>query len=895
MRKGVKMKMNRILTKKFRDWFCRALLTISVLLTIFSVSAFAQVLVGHNISISAAKEFENGPAVAANPANGEFLALWHKSQYSDVQILGARIAADGTLIGESFLVTTAGLCLGGSSPAVVFNSQMNEFFVVYERTYAGSINRGIFGQRIAQDGSLIGEEISIFQAPSQENPVIAYNSISNQYLVAWKNYYNMVSGRIIDHEGMPLSPPFDLSTGLTGPGDPAVAFNPISNQYLVVFDALTDIIGQFVNSDSTLAGPFFFITTADEVQAFTSVTLNTLTNQYFVVWNDDRNIGASGGNTFGQLINADGSFSEDDILIGTFSSPPKIIFIPPTNQYFGVWVESDSGTPGTHHVFGQLLASDLTPIGSAFQVSEAGWAEPFLDLALNPSTGTVLIIWPDFQKSPNDDILGELIDISTQLADISISETAIPNPVTAGSNLTYTITVVNNGPDYAIDVILSDTLPLGASFVSASSSQGTCTQASDTVTCEIGGVAKGATVTVSIIVTAPNIEGTITNAASVSSISNDPDNTNNNGNTTVNIIPPFIPPLPPITLQSPSNGSIFDSGSLITTYQPPFNWTPNESLARFTILFSISPTDFSTQGILIARANIQGTRNSWTPVIGLWKRIMTLSFNKGDIRCVYWKVIGTRPDRTTVESEVRSLSIAKPQPVTINSPQNGTLPTGVPPTIDFNLNGNVRFRLEFSPFNDFRNPKKIKAFVYTSSDPNVVTSFNRTLTLNQWIAVMKLVRGTGYFRIKAWDGINRVTISETRSFDHPHRWIIKVNYYRNANVSPLKAGWVKVDYKVADPTSISLSGRAFISPTWWHCCSGSAEDTGVTVTWRNRTTGAEGEAFHTVKYGWLFWLYDHQWSTSVPLDGTRDNLITITAADPTGNWGKAVILVKWSL
>jgi hypothetical protein len=51
-------------------------------------------------------------------------------------------------------------------------------------------------------------------------------------------------------------------------------------------------------------------------------------------------------------------------------------------------------------------------------------------------------------------------------------------------------------------------------------------------------------------------------------------------------------------------------------------------------------------------------------------------------------------------------------------------------------------------------------------DPNIETTLKDTLTADQWSSVKKLVGlgGTGYFRIKAWDGIKRKTISGIRSF-----------------------------------------------------------------------------------------------------------------------------------
>jgi len=221
-----------------------------------------------------------------------------------------------------------------------------------------------------------------------------------------------------------------------------------------------------------------------------------------------------------------------------------------------------------------------------------------------------------------------------------------------------------------------------------------------------------------------------------------------------------------ITLQSPSNGGVFYACSLTTKYQPTFSWSPIGTYTGYKILFSTSPTDFITRGIVISTANISATSNSWTPSKRVWKKIMMSSYNNGGIRDVYWKVIGKRTDQATVESEGRSFRIGGPQAGTIHAPLDGAaLSSTTPPIFNFNSNCNIKFRLEFSLLSDFSDPKQVKWFIYTTKDPNIETTIQKTLTSSQWTAVKKLIStGQGYFRIKAWDGIKREAISEVRSF-----------------------------------------------------------------------------------------------------------------------------------
>lgn len=128
-------------------------------------------------------------------------------------------------------------------------------------------------------------------------------------------------------------------------------------------------------------------------------------------------------------------------------------------------------------------------------------------------------------------------------ADLALTNSDSPDPVTAGGTLTYTLKVTNVGPDGATDVALVDDLPASTTLVSASSTQGFC-RGSGLVSCVLGTVPKGAAVTV-IIVVVPTKPGTILNSAFVfTDDSFDPKTANNSAasTTTVTSKPPAPPP-----------------------------------------------------------------------------------------------------------------------------------------------------------------------------------------------------------------------------------------------------------------------------------------------------------------------------------------------------------------
>jgi uncharacterized repeat protein (TIGR01451 family) len=127
-------------------------------------------------------------------------------------------------------------------------------------------------------------------------------------------------------------------------------------------------------------------------------------------------------------------------------------------------------------------------------------------------------------------------------ADVAITKTANPDPVDQGTNLQYTLQITNNGPATAQGVTVTDPIPGEVSFVSVSTTQGTCayTVSTTTVSCSLGSVSVGGFVIVTINANANTFSSSTlsTNTATVSATTGDPNLTNNSSSVISTIAAP---------------------------------------------------------------------------------------------------------------------------------------------------------------------------------------------------------------------------------------------------------------------------------------------------------------------------------------------------------------------
>jgi uncharacterized repeat protein (TIGR01451 family) len=123
--------------------------------------------------------------------------------------------------------------------------------------------------------------------------------------------------------------------------------------------------------------------------------------------------------------------------------------------------------------------------------------------------------------------------------DLAVSQTATPETVAGGAQVTYSISVDNLSYHYGTRVRLSDSIPSGATLVSAVPSQGTCGTDAPVI-CRLGFLRHGAAASVVIVVETPCESTTLMNQVTVIGKAHDPNRANNSSSAGTTVTTPCV-------------------------------------------------------------------------------------------------------------------------------------------------------------------------------------------------------------------------------------------------------------------------------------------------------------------------------------------------------------------
>lgn len=153
---------------------------------------------------------------------------------------------------------------------------------------------------------------------------------------------------------------------------------------------------------------------------------------------------------------------------------------------------------------------------ASIPICTAGTDCPVVTVRVRPGgdggarTNTANVISNDTADPDHSNESASATSAVTPRADIAVAKNVTPANIAAGQNLTYVVTVSNNGPSRATDVVMTDTLPHDVTFVSATPSSGSCATkpatgsttagGNDSVSCNLGTINNGSQQTVTLVV-----------------------------------------------------------------------------------------------------------------------------------------------------------------------------------------------------------------------------------------------------------------------------------------------------------------------------------------------------------------------------------------------------------
>lgn len=204
----------------------------------------------------------------------------------------------------------------------------------------------------------------------------------------------------------------------------------------------------------------------------------------------------------------------------------------------GCTYTSSTTTQGSVGIEGGAVIGEL---GSIEKDASATVTVAFrLQAVGNIANGAVVTANQDDPHTADNALTVTAIADPVPASDLLLTGFCEPPHATVGTDLCYTFTVTNPGPDRATDVVFTDALPDGCTYTSSTTSQGIIEVKGGAVVGELGTIEKDASVTVTVVLL-PTIAGTVSNSAIVVADQYDPSAANNARTVTAEVVP-LLPP-----------------------------------------------------------------------------------------------------------------------------------------------------------------------------------------------------------------------------------------------------------------------------------------------------------------------------------------------------------------
>jgi hypothetical protein len=251
----------------------------------------------------------------------------------------------------------------------------------------------------------VGVETSPDVALATKNTTEGFFSVWNEQTPSTVG--NVVYGQLTSQNGKLIGSEVAIAPLANGVGDtrPRLGYSPKANTFMVVWEddrnaATTgeEVFGQLITSSGALSGANFPIGTAIADQQRPGVAYNSINDEYLVVWADDRNQSTTGFDIYGQIVKSNGTLVGSNFAITTAKNVQdmsRVAFDPIKGQYLVVWSDDRNESTTGFDIYAQKVGLSGTLAGAPIVVSNAPYDQFRPDITWDGNDDEFMVVWVD--------------------------------------------------------------------------------------------------------------------------------------------------------------------------------------------------------------------------------------------------------------------------------------------------------------------------------------------------------------------------------------------------------------------------------------------------------------------------------------------------------------------
>ncbi len=368
-------------------------------------------MVGDPIAVWDADDRTYATDVVFNQEHGEYLILFTSYHTGSSDIYARRVATDGALL--SWFVVAGGPTESVEGARAVYNPSREEYFIAWHKSQILGTGGDILVRTVSWDGASMSPIVgTVTDLDDQGRPDVAYNSVDDEYLVVYGNYWeeeknDIAAQRLRTTDLTLLAWEAVASDSADDRENARVAYNVGENNYLIAYTrGQSAISGKIVPAD--LAGlssaPEIEILGASGLQVSEMIGLAASVTEYLVTW--DYSL-LSGRTTRARRVTSAGvpQGPADGFLV--FDGLQSFTRIGPTEVSHGsydsfvlAW-DAENNVADLYDVDGAVVrpGNDVTTSGPL--IVAGGAAHQFSSRIACADTGQCLVVYSD-EETQND-------------------------------------------------------------------------------------------------------------------------------------------------------------------------------------------------------------------------------------------------------------------------------------------------------------------------------------------------------------------------------------------------------------------------------------------------------------------------------------------------------------